>query len=72
MLCCTLAGIAGAAAGATTRHLKLMLAAAALGPLLLAAWHLDHYAARAQANERDLLAEILAAPICTGSPIPKD
>jgi hypothetical protein len=72
MLCCTLAVIAGATAGGITRRLKLMLAAAALGPLLLAAWHLDHFAARAQANERDLLAEILAAPICIGTPIPKD
>ena len=76
MLCCSLAAIvsatAGGATGAQTRRLALALAATALGPLLLAAWHIDHYAARAQANERDLLAEILTAPICTGTPIPKD
>jgi hypothetical protein len=29
--------------------------------------HLDHYLARAQANDRGLLAEIMAQPICTGT-----
>jgi hypothetical protein len=32
----------------------------------LVARHLDHYVERARANERDLLAEIMAQPICTG------
>jgi hypothetical protein len=43
------------------------LAAAAVGPLLSGGWHLNHYAARAAANERALVAEFLAAPLCTGS-----
>lgn len=29
-----------------------------------AAWHLPHYAARAETNDRGLLAEIAAEPIC--------
>lgn len=31
----------------------------------LAAHHYNHYAMRAQSNERSVLAEILAQPICT-------
>ncbi len=41
-----------------------------LVPLVLAACvaeHLTHYASRAEANERSILAEIAAAPLCTGS-----
>lgn len=33
----------------------------------LAAEHFSHYVARAQANQRGVLAEILAQPICSGS-----
>jgi hypothetical protein len=33
----------------------------------LAAWHLPHYAARAEANDRAVLAEILAEPLCLAS-----
>lgn len=33
----------------------------------LAAQHFSHYVARAQANERGVLTEILAQPICGGS-----
>lgn len=33
----------------------------------LAAQHFSHYVARAQANERGVLAEILAQPICSGN-----
>jgi hypothetical protein len=33
----------------------------------LAAEHVSHYVARARANERSVLAEILAQPICSGS-----
>jgi hypothetical protein len=33
----------------------------------LAAQHADHYAARAEANGRSVLAEIWARPICSGS-----
>jgi hypothetical protein len=37
---------------------------------VLAAWHLPHYAARAETNERALLAEILAEPICRSATAP--
>jgi hypothetical protein len=30
----------------------------------LAVWHLPHYLSRAEANDRALLTEILAEPIC--------
>lgn len=30
----------------------------------LAAWHLPHYLSRAEANDRTVLAEILAEPLC--------
>lgn len=32
--------------------------------------HFDHYQARADENGRDLLTEILAQPLCTGTPPP--
>ena len=35
--------------------------------LALGATHLGHYLERARSNERSLLAEIMAQPICTGS-----
>ena len=47
------------------------LALLALGLIVIgvfAAWHLPHYAARAATNERGLLAEIVAAPICRAGP----
>jgi len=50
-----------------TQMPRLGLVALAAGLALaggLAAWHLPHYAARAATNERDLLAEIIAEPIC--------
>lgn len=34
---------------------------------MLLVQHLDHYLDRAQANDRNLLAEIVAQPICTGA-----
>jgi hypothetical protein len=34
----------------------------------LAAEHVSHYVARAHANDRTVLAEILAQPICSSSP----
>jgi hypothetical protein len=44
---------------------------AALAVLLavsaLAARHLSHYLDRARANQRTLLAELMAQPICTGA-----
>lgn len=33
---------------------------------MIVAQHLDHYLARAEDNDRSLLAEIMAQPICTG------
>jgi hypothetical protein len=49
------------------------VAALAAGLVLagaFAAWHLPHYVARAEASERDLLAEIIAEPICRASTAP--
>lgn len=71
MFCC-LAGVAAIAAAASsrvTRRLQgALLGGLALGLTGFATWHLDHYAARAAANQRDLLAEIRAAPLCSGTP----
>jgi hypothetical protein len=75
VICCTLGAVA-AATVAARRHRRpslLRLAPAFALPVLslaltgLAAWHLDHYAARAAANQRTLIAEILAAPLCVGA-----
>ena len=68
MLCCTLASIAGATLARGSHRRALALTVVVLGTGLLVAAHLDHYATRAAAHERDLLAEILAQPICTGAP----
>ena len=49
------------------------VAALAAGLVLavgFAAWHLPHYLSRAAANERDLLAEIIAEPICRAPAAP--
>lgn len=43
-------------------------AALAVAAWMVVAQHLDHYLDRAQANDRGLLAEIMAQPICTGTP----
>ncbi len=51
MLCCTLAGIAGAAAGGITRR-----PAVVLGPR----------------PTSDLVAELMAAPLCSGNPTRKE
>lgn len=71
MICCTL--ITAAATGimpsvAARRHgrrLAPALGVAALASVLTV--HMPHYAARAASNERTLLAEIAAQPLCTGS-----
>jgi hypothetical protein len=43
-----------------------VLAIAAAVSLAVGAQHLGHYVERARANERSLLAEFAAHPICTG------
>lgn len=43
-------------------------AAFAIALWMFVAQHLDHYLERAQANDRSLLAEIMAQPLCTGAP----
>jgi hypothetical protein len=52
---------ARAAVGFSTAAIVLIAGSA------LAAEHFSHYVARAEANERGVLAEILAQPICSGS-----
>jgi hypothetical protein len=59
---------------ASSRDTAYRLPVMALGLALmasagLAARHLDHYADRAHANERTLLAEFMAQPICSGSSV---
>jgi hypothetical protein len=49
------------------RRLPLIVAVAALAVSALAAHHLGHYLERARANQRTLLAELMAQPICTGA-----
>lgn len=77
MLCCTIGAtmIATGTASAASLHragTRRMIAAAALGLTVSGGgfiWHhLDHYAARAEANGRDIIAEIRAMPLCTGAP----
>jgi hypothetical protein len=82
MLCCLLAALFSgnlAAAGRMAFGLArkptaakvLMFGALAGGAALLApvaVAHAGHYAERAAAHERSILEEILAQPLCTGSP----
>lgn len=76
MICCTLGTVAFAAVAAHRRQAAaaLRLAPAVALPVVLlaaaafAAWHLEHYAARAAANDRGLWAEFVAAPLCAGAP----
>lgn len=80
MMCCLLtvamAGNAAAAGGAGWRLMRrpglvagaaLLIAAAggiAVAPAV--AEHAGHYAARAEANHRSVLEELLAQPLCSG------
>lgn len=54
-------------------HRRLRWGAAFAAALILgvgaaaAAQHLGHYAARAETNQRGILAEMLAQPICSGN-----
>jgi len=76
MLCCALgvatAGQLGAAWRIRSRRNVLPVAAiAAVIAGTTAGAHASHYAARAERNGRGLLAEIVAAPLCTGAPQPR-
>ncbi|MEX0838758.1 MAG: hypothetical protein WD034_04435 [Parvibaculum sp.] len=46
------------------------VAAVAVGLSVLVGQHLDHYLTRANENGRTVIAEILAQPLCTGTPPP--
>ena len=52
----------------TSLAATLAAVAASITLSALGAQHFGHYLERARANERSLLAEIMAQPVCTGSP----
>ena len=80
MLCCLLgalmagnvaiAGRAGAGLlrqpGAAAAIVLLLAAAGGIAVAPAVAEHTTHYAARAEANHRSVLEEILAQPLCSG------
>lgn len=84
MICCLLSALfagnlvaAGPMASAMMRRPRailgvllavLLVGVAAVAPA--AAEHAAHYAARAEANHRSIIAEILAAPLCSGGRTP--
>lgn len=76
MLCCSLGAFVMATMPMWRAWLKSALgyapittaAAFAVALWMFVAQHLDHYLDRAQANDRGLIAEILAQPLCTGTP----
>jgi len=79
MLCCAL-GLLAALTGASARGLRVLLGAwpaaliaagSASVLAVLAPHHLEHYRQRALSHDRSLLAEIAAAPLCTGTPSPR-
>jgi hypothetical protein len=62
----------GAPSRPVLRGLPVVAALAALLAVsALAAHHLGHYLDRARANQRTLLAELMAQPICTGAVHPQ-
>jgi hypothetical protein len=76
MLCCAL-GLLALLTGASARGLRALLGAwpaaivaggsvAALA--ILVPQHLEHYRQRAHAHDRTVLAEIVAARLCSGGP----
>ena len=76
MLCCAL-GLLALMTGASARGLRALLGAwpvaivaggSATALAVLIPHHLEHYRDRAQAHDRTVLAEIVAAPLCTGAP----
>lgn len=79
MLCCAL-GLLALLTGASARGLRALLGAwpvavlagGAVTTLAVAVpHHLEHYRQRAQAHDTTVLAEIVAAPLCTGAPDPR-
>jgi hypothetical protein len=46
----------------------IIAGASATALAVLVPHHLDHYRQRAQAHDRTVLAEIVAAPLCSGAP----
>lgn len=76
MLCCAL-GLLALLTGASARGLRALLGAwpvaivaggAAAALAVLVPQHLEHYRQRAVAHDRTVLAEIVAAPLCSGPP----
>jgi len=76
MLCCAL-GLLALLTGASARGLRALLGAwpvailgggAATALAILVPQHLEHYRQRALAHDRTVLAEIVAAPLCSGGP----
>jgi hypothetical protein len=75
MMCCSLGAFVMATMPMWRTWLKATIGYAptmTTAGLAVVAWmflaqHLEHYLDRAQANERGLLAEIVAQPICTGA-----
>lgn len=74
MLCCVASVLTVAALPAWRAWLLNALGiygiALAVAFSIPAVLHFNHYLARAEANDRALLAEILARPICTGAASP--
>lgn len=77
MMCCGIGAVAIATAVMRRRPWKpagarsslaatLAVVAASIALLAVGAQHFGHYVGRARANERSLVAEIMAQPICTG------
>jgi hypothetical protein len=74
MICCTLltasvAGLLPPATFATSRWHTFALLTVAVVLAVLLTVHASHYIARAALNERSLLAEIAAQPLCSGAPL---
>ena len=76
MLCCAL-GLLALLTGASARGLRALLGAwpvaivaggSATTLAVLIPHHLEHYRQRAQIHDRTMLAEIVAAPLCSGLP----
>jgi hypothetical protein len=76
MICCSV-GVVTLAAGLARRRqlarrfgvaLPLLSIAVLAAAGLFLGQHAGHYAERARLNQRDLLAEVLAAPLCSGAP----
>jgi hypothetical protein len=74
MLCCAL-GLLALVTGASSRGLRVLLGAwpvaiiaggSATALALVGSHHMDHYRQRADDHGRTLLAEIVAAPLCSG------